>query len=164
MRDDAGMRIEERLAELGLELPAPMRTTGLVLPFPWIRVRGDRAFVSGHGPLLPDGSLWPARGKVGTDLTEQEGYAAARATGLGILASLKRTLGDLDRVTAWLRVFGMVNTAPGFNRTPAVINGFSDLIFELWGPEAGAHARSAIGVAELPLNLPVEIEAEVAIG
>jgi enamine deaminase RidA (YjgF/YER057c/UK114 family) len=79
-----------------------------------------------------------------------------------MLASLRRAIGDLDRVSAWLRVFGMVNTAPGFDRTPAVINGFSDLIIELWGPEAGAHARSAIGVAELPLGLPVEIEAELA--
>ena len=100
---------------------------------------------------------------VGVDLGEEEAYAAAGATALAILASLKRALGDLDRVTAWLRVFGMVNAAPGFNRTPAVINGFSDVIAALWGPEAGAHARSAIGVAELPLNLPVEIEAEVAI-
>ncbi len=157
------MRIEQRLAEFGLELPAPMESTGLVLPFPWVRVWGDRAYVSGHGPLLPDGSLWPARGKVGTDLSEEDAYAAARATALAVLASLKRTLGDLDRVTGWLRVFGMVNAAPGFNRSPAVINGFSDLIVELWQPEAGAHARSAIGVAELPLNLPVEIEAEVAI-
>ena len=80
-----------------------------------------------------------------------------------MLASLRRALGDLDRITAWLRVFGMVNAAPGFNRAPAVINGFSDLILQLWGPDAGPHARSAIGVAELPFNIPVEIEAEVAV-
>jgi len=80
-----------------------------------------------------------------------------------VLASLQRALGDLDRITAWLRVFGMVNTAPGFNQTPTVINGFSDLIVELWGPEAGPHARSAIGVAELPFSIPVEVEAEVAV-
>ena len=80
-----------------------------------------------------------------------------------MVASLHRALGDLDRVTGWLRVFGMVNAAPGFTRTPAVINGFSDLILDLWGPDAGAHARSAIGVAELPFNIPVEIEAEVAV-
>jgi len=159
------MRIEQRLAELGLELPALMEPpSGLVLPFPWVRVLGDRAYVSGHGPLLPDGRLWPARGKVGADLTEEEAYAAAGATALAVLASLQRALGDLDRVTAWLRVFGMVNAAPGFNRTPAVINGFSDVIASLWGTEAGAHARSAIGVAELPLDIPVEVEAEVAIG
>ena len=156
------MWIEQRLAERGLELPEPMAATGLALPFPWVRLWENRAYVSGHGPLLPDGSLWLARGQVGTDLSEEEAYAAARATGLAMLASLRRAIGDLDRVSAWLRVFGMVNVAPGFNRTPAVINGFSDLIIELWGPEAGAHARSAIGVAALPLDLPVEIEAEVA--
>lgn len=159
------MRIEQRLAELGLELPAQMEPpSGLVLPFPWVRVWGDRAYVSGHGPLLPDGRLWPARGKVGAGLTEEEAYTAAGATALAVLASLQRALGDLDRVTAWLRVFGMVNAAPGFNRTPAVVNGFSDVIARLWGAEAGAHARSAIGVAELPLDIPVEVEAEVAIG
>jgi enamine deaminase RidA (YjgF/YER057c/UK114 family) len=164
VRKDGGMRIEQRLAELGLELPAPMETPpGLVLPFPWVRLWGGRAYISGHGPLLPDGGLWPTRGKVGAGLTEDQAYAAARATGLAVLASLKRALGDLDRISAWLRVFGMVNTAPGFSRTPTVINGFSDLIIELWGPEAGSHARSAIGVAELPLNLPVEIEAEVSV-
>jgi enamine deaminase RidA (YjgF/YER057c/UK114 family) len=158
------MRIELRLAELGLELPQPLKTTaGLELPFPWVRLWPGRAFVSGHGPLQPDGSLTPATGKVGVDVTEEHAYHAARLTGLAILASLHRALGDLDRVTGWLRVFGMVNTAPGFTRTPAVINGFSDLILELWGPDAGAHARSAIGVAELPFNIPVEIEAEVAV-
>ena len=158
------MRIERRLAELGLELPRPIQLPpGLTLPFPWVRVWPGRAFISGHGPLLPDGSLSPVTGKVGREVTEEQAYDAARLTALAILASLQRALGDLDRVTGWLRVFGMVNTAPGFTRTPAVINGFSDLILDLWGPEAGPHARSAIGVAELPFSLPVEIEAEVAI-
>ena len=90
-------------------------------------------------------------------------YASARQTALAVLSDLKRELGDLDRVTAWLRVFGMVNVAPGFLMPPAVVNGFSDLILELYGPTAGPHARSAIGVAVLPFNLPVDIEAEVAI-
>jgi enamine deaminase RidA (YjgF/YER057c/UK114 family) len=157
------MRIERRLAELGLELPQPLKTPGgLELPFPWVRIWHDRAFVSGHGPLRPDGSL-AAAGKVGAEVTEERAYEAARLTALAILASLRRALGDLDRVTGWLRVFGMVNTAPGFTRTPAVINGFSDLIIDLWGPDAGPHARSAIGVAELPFNIPVEIEAEVVV-
>jgi enamine deaminase RidA (YjgF/YER057c/UK114 family) len=156
------MDIERRLADLGQQLPAPLRPPpGLALPFPWVRLWAGRALVSGHGPLLADGTL-AAAGKVGGDLTEEQGYAAARLTGLAILASLRDALGDLDRVTGWLRVFGMVNVAPGFNRTPAVINGFSDLILELYGPAAGAHARSAIGVAALPQDIPVEIEAEVA--
>lgn len=158
------MRIEHRLAELGLELPQPMKTpTGLALPFPWVRLWPGRAFVSGHGPLQPDGSLTPTIGKVGAEVSEEQAYQAARATALAILASLQRALGDLDRITGWLRVFGMVNAAPGFTRTPAVVNGFSDLILDLWGPDAGSHARSAIGVAELPFNIPVEIEAEVAV-
>ncbi len=157
------MRIENRLVELGLELPHPMRLpSGVALPFPWVRLWNGRAFVSGHGPLNPDGSLPATLGTVGADVTEEQAYAAARLTALAILASLQRALGDLDRVTGWLRVFGMVNAAPGFTRTPAVINGFSDLILDLWGPDAGPHARSAIGVAELPFNIPVEIEAEVA--
>ncbi len=92
-----------------------------------------------------------------------EGYQAARLVGLSILGSLKRELGDLDRVVAWLRVFGMVNSAPGFNRQPEVINGFSDLILEVYGAERGLHARSAVGMAELPFGIPVEIEAEVEI-
>jgi enamine deaminase RidA (YjgF/YER057c/UK114 family) len=158
------MRIERRLAELDLELPEPMLLPpGLTLPFPWVRVWPGRAFISGHGPLLPDGSLSPVTGKVGVDVTEEQAYDAARLTALAILASLRHALGDLDRVTGWLRVFGMVNAAPGFTKTPAVINGFSDLILDLWGADAGQHARSAIGVAELPFSLPVEIEAEVAV-
>jgi enamine deaminase RidA (YjgF/YER057c/UK114 family) len=157
-------RIEQRLALLGLVLPPPMQPPpGVVLPFPWVRVFGDRAFVSGHGPLAADGSLAKPLGKIGAELTQEQGYQAARLTGLAILASLRQALGDLDRIEAWLRVFGMVNTTPGFNRFPAVINGFSDLILAVFGPDAGAHARSAVGLAGLPFDIPVEIEAEVAI-
>ena len=157
-------KIEAKLQALGLVLPEPMKTpTGMRLPFAWVRVRGNRAFVSGHGPLNPDGSLAPPFGKVGKDVTPEQAYQSARLTALAILASLKRELGDLDRVVAWLRVFGMVNSAPGFNQQPSVINGFSDLILELYGPDAGNHARSAIGMAGLPLDIPVEIEAEVEI-
>jgi len=96
-------------------------------------------------------------------LSLKEAYQAARLTALSILGSLKRELGDLDQVVAWLRVFGMVNSAPGFNQQPLVINGFSDLILELYGLERGLHARSAVGMAELPFGIPVEIEAEVEI-
>lgn len=158
------MRIEKRLAELGLVLPDRMQLPpGAKLPFPWVRVHGDRAFVSGHGPLHADGSLAGPLGKVGAEVSQDEGYRAARLTGLAMLASLRRELGDLDRVTGWLRVFGMVNAAPGFTAIPAVINGFSDLVLEVWAEPAGSHARSAVGLAELPFNLPVELEAEVAI-
>jgi enamine deaminase RidA (YjgF/YER057c/UK114 family) len=157
------MRIEAKLAELGLELPAPIQLPpGVTLPFPWVRTWNGRAFVSGHSPLHPDGSMAGPFGKVGADVTAEQAYQAARLTGLAILSSLRAALGDLDRVTAWLRVFGMVNAAPGFTATPGVINGCSDLILELWGPDAGAHARSAVGLAELPFRIPVEIEAEVA--
>ncbi len=157
-------QIEQRLAALGLVLPPPMQVpSGVVLPFPWVRVHGSRAFVSGHGPLAADGSLAKPLGKVGAELTQAQGYDAARLTGLAILASLKQALGDLDRIEAWLRVFGMVNAGPGFNRFPAVINGFSELIQEVFGADVGAHARSAVGMAGLPFDIPVEIEAEVAI-
>ncbi len=102
-------------------------------------------------------------GKVGSEVSLEEAYQAARLVALAILGSLKRELDDLDRVTAWLRVHGMVNSAPSFTRQPAVINGFSDLIIELYGNEAGQHSRSAVGMAELPFSIPVEIEAEVEI-
>jgi enamine deaminase RidA (YjgF/YER057c/UK114 family) len=156
--------IRARLAELGLVLPAPTRPPpGVVLPFAWVHVVGAHAFVSGHGPVNADGSLAAPLGKVGREVTVEQGYAAARLAALAILASLERELGDLERIVAWGRVFGMVNSAPGFNRQPAVINGFSDLILDLFGAERGQHARSAVGMAELPFDIPVEIEAEVLI-
>ena len=158
------MRVEAKLEELGLALPAPTKIPpGLVLPFSWVRVRGERAYVSGHVPLSPDGSFARPFGKVGAEVSEEQGHEAARLTALAALGSLKRVLGDPDRVTAWLRVFGMVNSSPGFDRQPNVINGFSDLILELYGPEVGDHARSAVGMTGLPLGMPVEVEAEVEI-
>jgi enamine deaminase RidA (YjgF/YER057c/UK114 family) len=154
--------IKQRLSELGLVLPAPLQLPpGVVLPFPWVRVVGTRALISGHGPTNADGSLATPRGKVGRDLSLEQAYAAARLTGLAILGSLERALGDLDRIAAWTRVFGMVNSAPGFNKQPAVINGFTELIVDVFGKENGAHARSAVGMAELPFDIPVEIEGEV---
>lgn len=154
--------IEARLAGLGLVLPPPIKLPpGVVLPFQFVRVIGRRACISGHGPQNPDGSIAAPLGKLGRELNSEQGYAAARLTALAVLGSLKRTLGDLDRISAWGRVFGMVNSAPGFNAQPGVINGFSDLILELFGPEIGAHSRSAVGMAELPFDIPVEIEAEV---
>jgi len=158
------MQVEARLQELGLVLPEPFQAPpGMAIPFLWVKVIGNRAYVSGHVAEAPDGSIAEPFGKVGAEVTVDQAYVSARLTALAILGDLKRELGDLDRVTAWLRVFGMVNAGPGFNKTPAVINGFSDLIVELYGPDRGRHARSAIGVAELPFNMPVEIEAEVEI-
>ena len=155
-------KIEARLEELGLVLPRPLQMPpGVTLPFPWVRVVGSRALFSGHGPTNTDGSLAQPLGKVGAEVSVEQAYEAARLTGLAILGSLRRELGDLDRIAGWNRVFGMVNSAPGFNRQPAVINGFTELILSVFGPTVGAHARSAVGLAELPFNIPVEIEGEV---
>lgn len=156
--------IESRLSALGLVLPPPLKLPpGVVLPFAMVRVLGTRALVSGHGPQDADGAIAAPLGKVGAEVSLEQAYAAARLTALSVLASLRRELGDLDRIVAWTRVFGMVNSAAGFTRQPAVINGFSDLILEVFGPVVGAHARSAVGLFELPFGIPVEVEAEVEI-
>jgi enamine deaminase RidA (YjgF/YER057c/UK114 family) len=157
-------RVGAKIEALGLVLPGTLRLpAGVVLPFRLVRVHGDRAYVSGHGPLHSDGTLARPFGKLGRDLTVQQGYHAARLTALAVLGSLQRELGDLDRIVAWTRVFGMVNSAIGFNQQPSVINGFSDLIIEVFGRDCGAHSRCAVGMAELPFDLPVEVEAEVVI-
>lgn len=154
-----GATPEERLAELGLTLPTLAEPRGT-----YVRARrhGSVVYVAGHGPGPgPDGRR--PTGKVGASLTLEEGYEAARQAGLAILSTLATELGELSRVAAVLRVFGMVNGAPGFVATPAVIDGCSDLFVAVFGPEVGRHARSAIGVAELPFDLPVEIETVVAV-
>ena len=157
MTDDLGPA--RKLAALGLELPilSPVRGN-------YVRARRDGAtlYLAGHGPA-PDASGRRQAGKVGADLTLVEGYAAARRAGLALLATISSELGSLDRVRAVVRVFGMVNVAPGFAATPAVIDGCSDLLIEVFGLEVGRHARSAIGVAALPFDMPVEIEAVVAV-
>ena len=156
-------RIDDRLAELGIELPRSFAAPpGVEFKFDLVRMSGGLAYVSGHGPV--DGDRTLVAGKVGADVSAEGGAEAARLTGLAILASLRAALGDLDRVAGWAKALGLVNCAPGFNRTPAVINGFSDLILEVWGPDRGRHARSAIGVAELPFDWPVEVEAVVELG
>jgi enamine deaminase RidA (YjgF/YER057c/UK114 family) len=153
--------IEDRLAAMGLELPAPLAPPpGVRLPFDPVRVHGGLAYVSGHGPF--DGDRLLITGSVGAEVSVEEAYDAARATGLSMLASLKQELGDLDRVTGWIKALGFVKCAEGFNVTPAAINGFSDLILALWG-DAGRHARSAIGAGELPFGMPVEVEAVVTL-
>jgi enamine deaminase RidA (YjgF/YER057c/UK114 family) len=158
--------VEDKLRALNLALPEPIKSTpDMKMPPSWIRVRANRAFISGHGPQNPDGSIAGPFGKVGSsnDVTLEQAYQAARLATLSILGTLKQELGDLDRVTAWLMVQGFVNVAPGFTQTTAVINGCSELILELYGPEVGQHARTAMGVAATPFGLPVVIAAEVEI-
>jgi hypothetical protein len=144
-------KIEARLVELGLTLPSAIKPPpGVVLPFRFVRVLGNRALVSGHSPQAVDGSVAGPFGKVGRDLTVEQGYEAARLTALSMLGSLKRELGDLDRVANWVRVFGMVNSAPGFGKQPAVINGCSDLILQLWGESASALPSALCDSASRP--------------
>jgi enamine deaminase RidA (YjgF/YER057c/UK114 family) len=153
--------IEERLAELGIELPAPMQPPpGVTFSFDLVRVHDGLAHVSGPGPV--DGAETLARGRVGADMEVAEAAAAARSVALATIASLREALGDLDRVDSWVRCFGMVSCVADFGAMPAVINGFSETINEIWG-EAGRHARSAIGVAALPFGWPVEVESVVAL-
>jgi enamine deaminase RidA (YjgF/YER057c/UK114 family) len=143
--------ISQRLQELGIVLPPVFPPAGSYLG---CVVDGDMVYVSGHGPVSGDTMIL---GKVGADLSLAEGQRAARLTGLSILATLQAELGDLDRIARILKVFGMVNVAPGFSDMPAVINGCSDLLADVFG-EAGRHARSAVGMAELPMGIAVEIE------
>ena len=158
------MTPDERIRELNLNLPKPIiLPPNVEMQFSWVRISGNRVFISGHIALNADGSVSEVTGKVGGEVTVEQGYEAARQTGLAILSSLKRELGTLNNITAWLRVFGMVNVEPGFVKTPLVINGFSDLILDIFGKEIGNHSRSAVGMAELPFGAPVEIEAEVEI-
>jgi len=158
------MTPDEKIQELNLILPEPIKLPlNVEMQFSWVRISGNRVFISGHIALNADGSVSEVAGKVGGEVTVEQGYEAARQTGLAILSSLKRELGTLNKITAWLRVFGMVNVEPGFVKTPLVINGFSDLILDVFGKEIGDHARSAVGMAELPFGAPVEIEAEVEI-
>jgi enamine deaminase RidA (YjgF/YER057c/UK114 family) len=149
--------VEERLDALGLALPAPLKPPG---NFELVTLHGGLAYIAGHGPF--DGSTVLMQGRVGDDLTLEQGYEAARLTALSILASLKRELGDLDRVTRWVRAVGYVHCAPGFGQNAAVTNGFSDLVVELWG-DAGRHARSSPGQGPSPLNIPVVVDAIVAV-
>jgi len=154
-------RIEDRLTELRLELPRPFAPPpGMQFPFELVHLSGGLGYVSGHLPA--DGDEVLAVGRVGDQLTVEDGYEAARLTGLSIIAGLKQELGELDRVTRWVKALGLVQCAPGFDKPPAVINGFTDLIREVWG-EDGRHARSAIGVDQLPFDVPVEVEAIVEV-
>jgi enamine deaminase RidA (YjgF/YER057c/UK114 family) len=151
--------IEDRLAKMGLALPA---THPYPSPNRTACVRsGNLLFLSGHGTsrqAMPLGCK--QHGKVGAEVTEQEAYVCARAVALTMMASIKAEVGDLDRVRRVIRLYGMVNSAPGFERQFAVIDGASDLFYELWGPEFGRHARAAVGIAELPRRSVLEIMGE----
>jgi enamine deaminase RidA (YjgF/YER057c/UK114 family) len=158
--------IQVKLDTLGLKIPEPLKVPPNVkTPSTWVRVRGDKAYISGHGPQNPDGSIAGPFGKVGGagKVSVEQAYESAKLAGLSILGSLKRELGTLDKVTAWLQVRVMVNAVDGFTQTTDVANGFSDLILSLYGSEIGMHARSAIGVQALPLGLPVIIDALVEV-
>ena len=141
---------EDNLKQKNIVLPPPVAPVANYVPA--VRV-GNLLFLSGSGP---DQST--PRGKVGKELSLEQGYQAARSTGLNLLATARATLGSLDRVKRIVKVLGMVNSAPGFTDQPKVINGFSDLMVEVFGEAIGKHTRSAVGMAELPFNIPVEIE------
>lgn len=148
------MSAEARLKDRGITLPAP--TTPLANYVGAVQT-GNLLFLSGHGPLRPQGRFTHV-GKVGRDLTVEQGYQVAREVGLNLLATTRATLGSLDRVKRIVKVLGMVNSADDFGDQPKVINGFSDLMVEVFGETVGRHARSAVGMAGLPLGIPVEIE------
>jgi enamine deaminase RidA (YjgF/YER057c/UK114 family) len=146
------MGAESRLKELGITLPAPSKPVGNYVP--GVRV-GSLLFLSGHGPVRDGAPFY--RGKVGRDLTTAEAYKVAREVGIGLLGSARHVLGSLDKVKRIVKVLGMVNAVEDFGEQPKVMNGFSDLMVEVFG-ENGRHARSAVGMGSLPLNIPVEIE------
>ncbi len=148
------MNPETRIVELNLELPPAPRPIAVYKP---LVIAGNMAYVSGHGPLRPDKTL--ITGRVGADLSLEQGKAAARQVGLAILATLRSQLGSLERVKRLVKVLGMVNSTPDFLEHPAVINGCSELFAEVWGRENGIGARSAVGMGSLPGNIAVEIEA-----
>jgi enamine deaminase RidA (YjgF/YER057c/UK114 family) len=152
--EEAAMSAEARLKDRGITLPAP--TTPLANYVGAVQT-GNLLFLSGHGPLRPQGTFTHV-GKVGRDLTVEQGYRVAREVGLNLLATTRAALGSLDRVKRIVKVLGMVNSAEDFGDQPKVINGFSDLMVEVFGETVGRHARSAVGMAGLPLGIPVEIE------
>jgi enamine deaminase RidA (YjgF/YER057c/UK114 family) len=154
---------EQRVAELGLQLPAePQLPPGVRIPFEWVRVVGDRCVLSGHGALTGDGVPAGPFGRVPSEVALEDAQESARLAILAMLSALRMALGSLDRVRDWVSMTGFVNADPGYAQTTAVLNPASDLLLEVFG-EHGRHARSAIGVAALPLNLPVIMSAEVLV-
>lgn len=158
------MEIERRITELGFVLPGePSAPPGFEFSFEWVRVRGGRVFASGHSPSTLDGTPAGPFGAVPSEVSLDVATDAARDAGLALLASVARAIGDLDRISAWLCVTGSVNADHGFTHTTTVVNGFSDLVVAIFGPEVGAHARTAHGVAALPMNNAVVVSAELEI-
>ncbi len=153
------MSADQKIIELNIELPPAPKPMGVYKP---IVIVDNIAYLSGHGPLLPDGSL--LTGRVGSEVDQDAGYAAARQTGLAMLATLQARLGSLDKVKRVVKVLGVVNSTPDFLTHPAVINGCSELFAQVWGDDAGVGARSAIGMGSLPGNISVEIEGIFEIG
>jgi enamine deaminase RidA (YjgF/YER057c/UK114 family) len=154
---------EQRVADLGLQLPPePLLPTGLRIPFDWVRVVGDRCVLSGHGALGPDGAPAGPFGRVPSEVSLEDAQQSARLTVLAMLGAMRGALGSLDRVRDWVSLSGFVNADPGFPQTTAVLNPASDLLLDVFG-QHGRHARTAIGVAALPLNLPVIMSAEVLV-
>jgi enamine deaminase RidA (YjgF/YER057c/UK114 family) len=148
------MGAEARLVELKIQLPSPPKPVANYVGA--VRV-GNLLYLSGHGPLRQDGKP-SSTGKVGRDLNVEQAYQVAREVGVNLLATTRAELGSLDRVRRVVKVLGMVHSAEGFGQQPQVINGFSDLMVEVFGEQIGKHARSAVGMAELPMGIPVEIE------
>jgi len=158
------VHITGRLAELGLALPAPARMPpSVVATFSWVRIVGSRVLVSGHGAQQPNGSPAGPFGRVPDEVSLTDAQGSARLAALSVIASVQRAVGDLDRVDAWLTVSGFVNAAPDYPQTTAVLNAFSEVVLDVFGSTIGDHARTAIGVAALPLNLPVVVAAELQI-
>jgi enamine deaminase RidA (YjgF/YER057c/UK114 family) len=158
------VHVARRLEEVGFQLPAaPRMPAGVTTTFSWVRVLGDRVLVSGHGPQQPDGSPAGPFGRVPDQVTLEQAQASARLAALSVISSVQAAVGDLDRVAAWATVSGFVQAEPGYAQTTAVINAFSETIVAVFGEQVGSHARTAIGVAALPLNLPVVIAAELAL-
>jgi enamine deaminase RidA (YjgF/YER057c/UK114 family) len=149
----AEIRLAEKLGELGIAMPPAPEPKGVYRPLVTV---GSLIFTSGHLPVAPGGEL--VKGRLGAELGVPEGYAAARLAGLAILASLRKELGTLDRVRRVVKVFGAVNSTPEFTQQPAVLNGCSELLAHVFGPDAGVGARTAIGVGSLPLGVAVEVE------
>jgi len=148
------MSAEARVAELKLELPPAPKPGGVYHP---VLIVGNLAIVSGHGPVRPDGTM--ITGKVGDTVNETDAQRAARQVGLTMLSTLRRELGSLDRIQRLVKTLGMVNATPDFANHPQVINGFSNLMVEIWGDINGKGARSAVGMGSLPSNIAVEVEA-----